>query len=211
MFGWLFKRKETNKHVCNFDKKIGTFYDIYYSQYNNENDTVYVYERWLCNCGNFKDFRINFRNFRHFQVLERKEYIKKLESLGILDIIEFKMLLNKNKNENNLDKIYVAEDNVEPLEVSGNYAIVRTYSAGVFAGTLVKREGKEVELANARRIWSWAGAATLSQLAMEGTKEPDKCKFPCEVAKVILTEAIEIIPCTQKAIDSIKEVKVWEK
>lgn len=106
---------------------------------------------------------------------------------------------------------YVAEEDVKVPEVSGDYVIVRTYSAGVFAGTLVKREGKEVELANARRIWSWAGAATLSQLAMEGTKEPDKCRFPCEVTKVILTEAIEIIPCTQKAIDSIKEVKVWGK
>ena len=36
---------------------------------------------------------------------------------------------------------------------SGDYVIVRTYSAGVFAGTLVRREGKEVELKDARRLW----------------------------------------------------------
>jgi len=93
--------------------------------------------------------------------------------------------------------------------VSENYCIVRTYSAGVFAGEVVKREGKEVEMKNARRIWKWAGAASLSQLAMEGTSDPRNCKFPCAVASVILTEAIEITPCTDKAIQSIAEVPVW--
>ena len=48
------------------------------------------------------------------------------------------------------------------------YVIVRTYSAGVFAGTLESKEGKEVILSNARRLWYWKGAASLSQLAMEG-------------------------------------------
>lgn len=90
------------------------------------------------------------------------------------------------------------------------YAIVRTYSAGVFAGEIVKRNGKEVEMKNARRLWYWAGAASLSQLAMEGTSTPDKCKFPCPVESVILTEAIEIIPCTAKARKSIEGVSVWQ-
>ena len=91
------------------------------------------------------------------------------------------------------------------------YVIVRTYSAGVFAGNLKSRKGKEVVLNNARRIWYWAGAASLSQLAMEGTKEPDKCKFPCEVKEVILTEAIEILNTTSEAEKSIKGVPVWKK
>lgn len=59
------------------------------------------------------------------------------------------------------------------------YVIVRTYSAGVFAGELESRTGQEVVLRNARRIWYWSGAASLSQLAMEGTKDPANCKFPC--------------------------------
>ncbi len=91
------------------------------------------------------------------------------------------------------------------------YVIVRTYSAGVHAGFLVRREGKEVELRDARRIWYWAGAATLSQLAMEGTINPERCKFPQEVQKVILTEAIEIITCTKQAIESIRSVPIWKK
>ncbi len=89
--------------------------------------------------------------------------------------------------------------------------MVRTYSAGVFAGTLKARCGKEVLLLNARRIWYWYGAASLSQLATDGTSKPEKCKFPCEVKKVLLTEAIEIIPITEKAQKSIAGVKVWEK
>jgi len=91
------------------------------------------------------------------------------------------------------------------------YCIVRTYSAGVFAGYVEKREGKEAVVRNARRIWYWEGAASLSQLAVDGTSKPTKCKFPCEVPKVELTEVIEVIECTQKAKESINSVAVWEQ
>lgn len=91
------------------------------------------------------------------------------------------------------------------------YCMVRTYSAGVFAGYVEKRTGKEAVLRNARRIWRWAGAATLSQLATDGTSDPQNCKFPCAVDKITLTEVIEIIPMTKKAKKSIDEVPVWEE
>ncbi|MFH1533506.1 MAG: hypothetical protein ABID64_01080, partial [Nitrospirota bacterium] len=91
------------------------------------------------------------------------------------------------------------------------YVIVRTYSAGVFAGNIKSREGKEVELTNARRIWYWDGAASLSQLAVDGTSKPENCKFPVPVPTITLTEAIEIIPCSKKAEASIKAVPVWSK
>ena len=90
------------------------------------------------------------------------------------------------------------------------YCMVRTYSAGVFAGYIKERNGKEATLANARRIWYWDGAASLSQLATDGTSKPGNCKFPCEVSKVTLTEVIEIIPITEKAKKSISEVPVWQ-
>lgn len=89
--------------------------------------------------------------------------------------------------------------------------MVRTYSAGVFAGTLEERNGKEVRLSNARRIWFWAGAASLSQLAMSGTSVPSKCKFPEPVLEVLLTEAIEIIPITDMAKSTIDRVPVWSQ
>jgi hypothetical protein len=90
------------------------------------------------------------------------------------------------------------------------YVIVRTYSAGVFAGYLKSREGKEVVLENARRIWYWKGAASLSQLAREGTKNPSECKFPCAVEEVVLMEAIEVLSCTAMAKESIEGVHIWE-
>lgn len=93
----------------------------------------------------------------------------------------------------------------------GRVCMVRTYSAGVFLGTLKERNGKEVTLTDARRMWYWDGAASLSQLATTGTSKPNNCKFPAPVAEVLLTEAIEIIPATETAIASIAAVPVWKK
>jgi len=93
----------------------------------------------------------------------------------------------------------------------GDYIICRTYSAGVFAGTLAARTGREVTLTRARRLWYWAGAASLSQLAMEGTMDPQHCKFPCEVAEVVLLEAIELLAVTPQARASIAAVPIWHR
>jgi hypothetical protein len=90
------------------------------------------------------------------------------------------------------------------------YVIVRTYSAGVFAGNLESRNGREVVLTDARRLWYWSGAASLSQLAVEGTSKPNECKFPTPVPRVELLEAIEILDVTPAAEKSIKGVPVWK-
>jgi hypothetical protein len=91
------------------------------------------------------------------------------------------------------------------------YVMVRTLSAGVFAGTIKSRKGQEVVLTNARRIWYWAGAASLSQLAQSGTSDPQNCKFPEPVSEVTLMQAIEIIPISPVAKKSIEAVPVWKK
>jgi hypothetical protein len=90
------------------------------------------------------------------------------------------------------------------------FVIVRTYSAGVFAGYLEKKEGKEVVMRNVRRLWYWSGAASLSQLAVDGTNKPKECKFPVAVDRIELTEAIEILDVTKIAKKSIDGVAVWE-
>ena len=87
--------------------------------------------------------------------------------------------------------------------------IVRTYSAGVFFGEVESRNGKEAVLTNARRIWYWAGAASLSELAQRGTSKPSECKFPVAVDRVVLTEVIEIIDVTPAAAASLDGVPVW--
>ena len=91
------------------------------------------------------------------------------------------------------------------------YVMVRTYSAGVHCGYLESMQGKEVVLVDSIRIWKWSGAASLSQLAMEGTNDPDECKFAMPITtQLILTEAIEVITMTEIAIINIKSVPPWE-
>ena len=91
------------------------------------------------------------------------------------------------------------------------YCIVRAYSAGVFAGFVESRNGREVIIRDVRRIWYWAGANSLSQLAKDGTQEADSCKFAVLVDKIEVLEAIEIIECTDVAKKSIEAVKEWKK
>ena len=97
------------------------------------------------------------------------------------------------------------------------YMMVRTYSAGVFAGYVdinnlinnLSNNGKCGIVHRARRIWYWDGAASLSELATYGTSKPENCKFPCEVEEVYLSEIIELIPITERAKKSIEEVTEW--
>jgi hypothetical protein len=97
---------------------------------------------------------------------------------------------------------------LKPMK-KNDYVIVRTYSAGVFAGYLKARKGRETTLADARRLWYWSGAASLSQLAMDGTNAPAECKFPKPVDEVVLLETVEILAVTEKARKSIERVPEW--
>lgn len=92
----------------------------------------------------------------------------------------------------------------------GKKVIIRGDRSGVEFGTLVEHNGQEVTLHNARRIWYWEGAATLSQLATDGTSIPKNCKFTITVKSITILDAVEIIPCTDKAIKSIEGVPEWK-
>lgn len=109
---------------------------------------------------------------------------------------------------------YVPKDSVSvPAEPGPDgYCIVRTRSAGVFAGYLHGWGGGPTgTVTNARRLWYWSGAASLSQLAMEGVKNGKECKFAMPVPSVSLTEIIEVIPCSKAAFDNIKAVPEWKR
>lgn len=88
--------------------------------------------------------------------------------------------------------------------------IVRSDRAGVFYGEIRERNGDEITMTNVRRIWYWDGAASISQLAMDGTSKPQNCKFTIYVPEMIILGVIEIIPCTEKAMRSIEGVKEWK-
>ena len=93
----------------------------------------------------------------------------------------------------------------------GKKVIVRGDRSGVFFGTLVEKEGREVKLDNCRGIWYWSGANSISQLAVDGVTRPSDCKFTLTVSEIVITDVIEIIPCTDKAIENIEGVKEWKR
>ncbi len=92
--------------------------------------------------------------------------------------------------------------------------IIRADRAGVSYGELVSKEicGDKlmVEMKNCRRIFYWSGAASLSQLATEGTKRPNDCKFTVQVKSTLIMGVIEIIPCTKEAISNLDSVREWK-
>lgn len=95
---------------------------------------------------------------------------------------------------NKKSKTKVATKSQHPM--LGRRCLVRTYSAGVHIGDVVKVNGTECHLKNALRLWSWsAGGLSLSAIANNGVKEA-RLNFTNEV---YLTGAIEFIPTTEKA------------
>ena len=92
-----------------------------------------------------------------------------------------------------------------------NYVIVRGNHSGVFFGELKERSGQEVELLNARKLWYWDGAAAVEQIAKDGVKNPNACKFTVSVESMIITDAIQILPCTNDAAENIMAVKEWKR
>ena len=120
-----------------------------------------------------------------------------------------------------LDEVeYVRKDSIKSFTGVQNtaglpYVCIRTYSAGVHFGYLKSTEdtpaGRVVVLLESKRIWRWSGAATLSQLAMEGTKKPNECKIPMAVDSIELINVIECTPVTEEAKKSIDAVKVWSE
>lgn len=76
--------------------------------------------------------------------------------------------------------------------------LIRTYSAGVHAGTLKSHDGKTVVLTDAVRIWRWRGANTLHEMALRGPAQ-DYTRISEPVPSIVLTEAIEIIPISEEA------------
>ena len=93
----------------------------------------------------------------------------------------------------------------------GKEVIVRGEASGVFFGVLAARDGHEVRLTDCRRLWYWDGAASISQLAKYGTKSPENCKFTVTVDEIEIIDAIEVIPCTLEASESIKSVDIWKR
>ena len=88
----------------------------------------------------------------------------------------------------------------------GDMVIIRSKDSGVHYGIFSSRIGRVVELVNSRRIWTWDGAFTLSELAVHGTARPNNCEFSIEVPEIEVLDTCEIIKMTPTAIDSLNNV-----
>lgn len=95
-------------------------------------------------------------------------------------------------------------------DLIGKKVVVRGDRSGVFFGTLVAKEGREVKLEKCRRLWYWDGASSISQLAVDGTTKPNNCKFTVTVSEIIITDVIEIIACSETASKKIEGVREWK-
>ena len=95
--------------------------------------------------------------------------------------------------------------------VENQYYIVRTNRAGVFFGKIKEQNNDEVVMTEVRKLWYWDGAAAVEQLAIDGTKKPNRCKFTVVIPEMAIAEPIQIIPCTEKAVISISGVAVWQE
>lgn len=94
--------------------------------------------------------------------------------------------------------------------MEGRYVLIRSANSGVHFGRLGKKERDEVTLLDSRRVWSWAGACSLSQMAVAGVKKPEECRFSVVVPKIMVLGVCEIIPLSADAINNLYEVAEWK-
>lgn len=113
---------------------------------------------------------------------------------------------------------YIPKDhaNIQVIDTNGLKAVlVRSYAAGVHYGYLKSKvselNGVNVVLVNTRRIWYWNGANSISQIALEGVKDPDGCKISVIIPENEIINCVEIIPLTEKALESLNKVPIWRK
>lgn len=95
--------------------------------------------------------------------------------------------------------------------MENKYYIIRGDRSGVFFGQIAGRNGQEVELRNVRKIWYWDGACSVEQLAVDGVTNPSSCKFTVFVPEMVVTDAIQIFPCSDKSAKILGEVKAWKR
>lgn len=91
----------------------------------------------------------------------------------------------------------------------GKKVLARGIESGVYFGTLEARDGKEVELKDVRNLWRWNGANTLLDLAENGARKENDCRFSNKVDSIVLTDICELVPCSDKAIKNIEGVAEW--
>ena len=118
------------------------------------------------------------------------------------------------KNNIVIDGVEYVRAESQPKDAEGRpFVVVRTYSAGVHFGYLDwqnPENPKHLRLANSRRVHFWKGAASLSQMAVDGINNASESRVSMTVSSIELTEAIEIISTTSEAKSNLEGQPVWK-
>lgn len=93
---------------------------------------------------------------------------------------------------------------------TGKHVIVRANEAGVFFGILKEKTDNNITLINVRKLYYWSGANTVEQLSIDGVNNPDNCKFTQIVDEILINNYCQILPCTNKSINSLNNVFIWK-
>lgn len=91
-------------------------------------------------------------------------------------------------------------------ELIGKNVVVRSNMSGVWLGTLAAAEGDSRLLKNARRAWSWEGAASCSGLATTGPEGGRICE-PVEIA--LIGDVCETLLATDEALKRWESIEAW--
>jgi len=124
-------------------------------------------------------------------------------------LLQLVWLLIKEEN-NTLSEI---KDNwkISNNEFIWEYVILRWYDSWIHFGKLEKAEKWNYILTNTRRLWYWKciKGLWLSSVAQYGLNEDSK--VTCALRKIKITDEriSEILPCTDDAIESIKNIKEY--
>lgn len=118
------------------------------------------------------------------------------------------------KNEITIDGVVYVPKSSIASEVDGLMPVlIRSHLSGVHFGLLEYEkntpQGKEVVLRNSRRVHYWEGAASLSQMAVEGIGKPDQSRVAMELEIIKIQNVIETIPLTEKAFQNLKDQPIW--
>jgi hypothetical protein len=93
------------------------------------------------------------------------------------------------------------------------YVIARCRDAGVHAGYLVSTNKSHTVLRDARRIWYWTGAASLSEIAVYGLNpaksSASKIAAPVKSVRLRDSDICELTVCTDEGRASVEGAATW--
>lgn len=93
------------------------------------------------------------------------------------------------------------------------FYIIRAANAGVFLGKIEHLENGTALCNSIRRLYYWSGALDVTQIALEGVRNPVYCKFSVQLTqkdKSTIFNVIEFHPASETALSSINSVKPWK-